>query len=203
MRHGAGVQGFSYLPGWGEKNFQVLGKTFEAIQLLASSSDVITRKDAFVAVGGLLEKVADVKLKSLAAAALSMLCEVIGPQFVCVQVHKKAAAHKNPKVDHQLFCSQTTHRYATPCPKGHVPRMLVGLQCARAQDKLPRASLMILNVKPCKLMSVAFQAMYPQVQVLLPNITVKVGYALLAMSLSALSYATGFERDAAVDGGGH
>ena len=89
-----------------------LARHFEAIQLLASSSDVISRKDAFVAIGGLLEKVADVKLKGLATAALSVLCEAVGPQFVCVQVHKKAAAHKNPKVDHQLFCSQ---KYSQIC----------------------------------------------------------------------------------------
>ena len=97
---GAGcvVQGLAYLPGWAEKNFQVLAKAFEVIaQLAAADGAAVSKRDAFLSVGGLVDKVADIKLKAAAGEALLALGEAIGPQFVCTQLHKKAAAHRNPK----------------------------------------------------------------------------------------------------------
>lgn len=47
---------------------------------------------------GAIEKLADLKLKGPAVELLLALSEAVGPQFVAVQLHKKAAAHKNPKV---------------------------------------------------------------------------------------------------------
>jgi len=45
-----------------------------------------------------VDKVSDPKLKGAAGEALTALSESVGPQFVCTQLHKKAAAHKSPKV---------------------------------------------------------------------------------------------------------
>ncbi len=88
----------SFLPGWNEKNFQVLGKAFELINQLAGSDAAISKKDAFLAVVGMVPKLSDSKLKSPAFGALSGLAEVVGPQFICAQLHKQASGQKNPKV---------------------------------------------------------------------------------------------------------
>ena len=92
------MQGLSHLPGWGEKNFQVLGKAFETLKQLAQAESGLGKKDAFVAITGLVGKLSDVKLKGPACEALSVLSEAVGPQFVCAQVHKQASSQKNPKV---------------------------------------------------------------------------------------------------------
>lgn len=76
---------------------QVLGKAFEVIQHVVSNSTV-SKRDAFTAIGGLVEKMSDIKLKSPAGEALFAISEALGLQFVFVQLHKKAAGHKNPKV---------------------------------------------------------------------------------------------------------
>lgn len=75
----------------------MLGKSFEVVTQLVATCGV-SKKDAFTAIGGLVEKVADIKLKAPAAEALFAISETLGPQFTCTQLHKKAAAHKNPKV---------------------------------------------------------------------------------------------------------
>ena len=92
------VQGLSHLPGWGEKNFQVLGKAFEIVKQLAQLETGLGKKDAFVAITGLVAKLSDGKLKGSACEALSALSEAVGPQFVCAQLHKQASSQKNPKV---------------------------------------------------------------------------------------------------------
>ena len=78
-------------------HLQVLGKVFEVITLLVNNSNV-SKKDAFTAIGGLVDKMSDIKLKAPAGEALFAISETHGPQFVFIQLHKKAANHKNPKV---------------------------------------------------------------------------------------------------------
>ncbi|KAL0039701.1 hypothetical protein WJX77_005628 [Trebouxia sp. C0004] len=92
------IQGMSYVPGWSEKNFQVLGKVFELIALLATESSKLSKKDAFTAITGLVDKMSDIKLKGPAGEALTAMSEALGPQFIFTQLHKRAAAQKNPKV---------------------------------------------------------------------------------------------------------
>ena len=77
---------------------QVMSKAFELISLVATESPSMTKKDAFLAIGGLVDKITDIKLKGPAGQALTATSEALGPQFVCMQLHKKAVAHKNPKV---------------------------------------------------------------------------------------------------------
>lgn len=71
---------------------------FELIALLANESSKLSKKDAFTAISGLVDKMSDIKLKSSAGDALTAMSEALGPQFVFTQLHKKAAVHKNPKV---------------------------------------------------------------------------------------------------------
>ena len=88
---------------------QVLGKAFELITFLAASTS-ISKKDAFLAIGGLVDKMSDIKLKGPAGDALTAISEALGPQFVFTQLHKKAASHKNPKVCCLVMgCSYFTH----------------------------------------------------------------------------------------------
>lgn len=109
------MQGLSHLPGWSEKNFQVLGKAFEIIKQLSQAESDFGKRDAFVAMTGLVAKLADTKLKTPACEALSALAETVGPQFVCAQVHKQAASQKNPKVrDFFHNASITTLRVCMP-----------------------------------------------------------------------------------------
>ena len=75
----------------------MLGKAFEVITQLVNTSTV-SKKDAFMAIGGLVDKMSDIKLKGPAGDALFAISEALGPQFVFTQLHKKAASHKNPKV---------------------------------------------------------------------------------------------------------
>jgi cytoskeleton-associated protein 5 len=81
----------------------VLGKGFEVVTFLVGKSTV-SKKDAFIAMGGLVEKMSDIKLKGPAGDALFAISEALGPQFTFTQLHKKASVHKNPKV---------------PCPPPH------------------------------------------------------------------------------------
>ncbi len=92
------MQGMSHLPGWSEKNFQVMAKAFDLITQIAGADVTISKKDAFVALGGMVPKLSDGKLKGPVSDALTALAEVVGPQFICAQLHKQASAQKNPKV---------------------------------------------------------------------------------------------------------
>ena len=77
----------------------MLGKAFEVITYVASVTSV-SKKDAFTAMGGLVDKMSDIKLKGPAGDALFAISEALGPQFTLTQLHKKASAHKNPKASH-------------------------------------------------------------------------------------------------------
>ena len=58
-------------------------------------------------ISGVAEKVADAKLRAPAVAALTAVAEAVGPRFVIAQLHKRTAAHKNPKVTAEalLWCA--------------------------------------------------------------------------------------------------
>ncbi len=76
----------------------MLGKVFELIALLATESSKLSKKDAFTAITGLVDKMSDIKLKGPAGEALTAMSEALGPQFIFTQLHKRAAGQKNPKV---------------------------------------------------------------------------------------------------------
>ncbi|KXZ46795.1 TOG1 protein [Gonium pectorale] len=97
------VQAVSHVPGWGEKNFQVMAKQFEMLRAVAANCPSFSKRDAFTCIGGLIDKVADLKLKQPSFDTLTSVAEAVGPQFVMTQMHKKAAAHKNPKVQSETI----------------------------------------------------------------------------------------------------
>lgn len=91
-------QGLAQLPGWAEKNFQVMGKQFEVIRVLATDAPNFGRRDACVGINGIFEKMSDMKLKGPGSGALTAMAEAVGPAFVATLLHNKAAKHTNPKL---------------------------------------------------------------------------------------------------------
>ncbi|KAJ9516943.1 hypothetical protein QJQ45_027414, partial [Haematococcus lacustris] len=92
------VQAMAHLPGWSEKNFQVMAKQFEVVRVLAETAPNFSKRDGYAAVCGLIEKVADMKLKGPSFDALMAISEALSPAFTATLLHKKAAVHKNPKI---------------------------------------------------------------------------------------------------------
>ncbi|KAG2491479.1 hypothetical protein HYH03_010264 [Edaphochlamys debaryana] len=97
------VQAMSHVPGWGEKNFQVMAKQFEVLRAVAAGCHTFSKRDAFNCINGVIDKVADLKLKQPSFDTLTSVAEAVGPQFVMTQLHKKAASHKNPKVQSETI----------------------------------------------------------------------------------------------------
>lgn len=91
------VQGISQLPGWSEKIFQVMGKQFEVVRYVVENSK-LSPSDAYVAIVGLAEKIADIKLKTTAWETLLSVCETQGLHFVFTVIYSLAKKHRNPKV---------------------------------------------------------------------------------------------------------
>lgn len=92
------IQGVSQLPGWTEKIFQVMGKEFEVVKYVIEHSTVLSKSDAYAAITGLIEKIADIKLKSASWETLLSICENLGLHFVFTLLYSLAKKHRNPKV---------------------------------------------------------------------------------------------------------
>lgn len=88
------------IPGWEDKNFQVVNKLFEISTKAAqeSKSTDFGFAHASCIVQGAVEKIHEIKHRSQATTALIVACERVGPKYVILLVHEKAANHKNPKV---------------------------------------------------------------------------------------------------------
>lgn len=95
------------VPGWGDKNFQVLAKLAELVKMAAAGlqdAPPFPRATAAAAIDGMSDKLPDAKLKYPCFEALTALSEALGPHWVAAQLHKRAAAAKNPKVLQEAVC---------------------------------------------------------------------------------------------------
>lgn len=86
------------LPGWGDKNFQVVNKCLEVATILAQGCPGYSKAHAAATVEGAGDKIHELKHRIPATEALTAACEAVGPRFVVAQLHTRAAANKNPKV---------------------------------------------------------------------------------------------------------
>ncbi len=86
------------LPGWSDKNFQVVNKCLEIATILAKECPGYGKLHAAVTVEGAGDKIHELKHRIPATDALNAACEAIGPRFVLSQLHSRATANKNPKV---------------------------------------------------------------------------------------------------------
>ncbi|GIL97467.1 hypothetical protein Vretimale_3111 [Volvox reticuliferus] len=82
---------------------QVMAKVLEALRVTVAGCPTFSKRDAFSCIVGIIDKVADLKLKQPSFDTLTSFAEALGPQFVMTQLHKKAAAHKNPKVQSEAI----------------------------------------------------------------------------------------------------
>lgn len=88
----------AHIPGWSDKNFQVLNKIFEVASVLAKECPGVGKREAAVAIEGAADKVHELKHRLQACEVLTAMSECVGPRFVASQLHTRAAANKNPKV---------------------------------------------------------------------------------------------------------
>ncbi|KAI9254442.1 armadillo-type protein [Phascolomyces articulosus] len=89
---------FSKKPGWKEMNFQVMGKLFATMQLLAEKCPNFTKACVAIAVQVLVEKLGDIKLKKAAGECLVVFAEKTSLQFVFSQSYPIWKKAKSPKV---------------------------------------------------------------------------------------------------------
>ena len=101
------VRALAATPGFDDKNFQVLGKAFDALGSLAAKAPAFSERDGARVVAAVAEKLADVKLRGPGANALTSVSEALGPSFVLARLRRSADGHKNPKVTSEalLFCA--------------------------------------------------------------------------------------------------
>lgn len=84
-------------PGWNEKNFQVSSKQFTLLGALAEKSASFSRACASLAIGPLVEKLGDMKLKKPAGDSLIIFSEKTSHQFVLSQGYEPMMKVKAPK----------------------------------------------------------------------------------------------------------
>lgn len=72
-------------PGWGERNFQVSGKIYQIIQVMAEKSPTFGKPPAALCIGHLTDKLGDMKLKEPAGDALTVIAEKTSLAFVLAQ----------------------------------------------------------------------------------------------------------------------
>ncbi|KAI7849124.1 armadillo-type protein [Circinella umbellata] len=89
---------FSKKPGWKEMNFQVMGKLFATMQLLAEKCPNFSKACVAIAVQVLVEKLGDIKLKKPAGECLVVFAEKTSLQFVFSQSYPIWKKAKSPKV---------------------------------------------------------------------------------------------------------
>ena len=132
------TRGLAVVPGFDDKNFQVLGRVFEILGALADKAAGFSKPDGARVVSGAAQKVADVKLRGPATAALMSVTEALGPKFVVAQLHKHTATHKNPKVTAEalLFCASTVGRVRRGDARRRVQHLVVQIVPRRVQSRV-------------------------------------------------------------------
>ncbi|KAJ9565978.1 hypothetical protein OSB04_001944 [Centaurea solstitialis] len=86
------------VPGWSEKNVQVQQQVIEVVNNIASTASKFPKKCVVLCIGGVCERVADIKTRAQAMKCLTTFSEAVGPGFVFERMSKIMKEHKNPKV---------------------------------------------------------------------------------------------------------
>ncbi|OCF75746.1 microtubule Associated protein [Kwoniella mangroviensis CBS 8886] len=84
-------------PGWGEKNFQVSGKLYQVMGLMAEKSPSFGKPAAALVIGHLTDKLGDMKLKKPAGDTLTTFAENTSLAFVLAQGYEPMTKQKAPK----------------------------------------------------------------------------------------------------------
>ena len=91
---GGHAGGLAVVPGFDDKNFQVLGRVFEILGALADKAAGFLETGRRSGGLGRGAKGGGTKLRGPATAALMSVTEALGPKFVVAQLHKHTATHK-------------------------------------------------------------------------------------------------------------
>lgn len=83
---------------WNEKNFQVSGKVYLVLSMLAERCPSFGRPSVALAVAHLCEKLGDIKLKKPAGDTLGVFAEKTSLSFVLNQAYEPMSKQKAPKV---------------------------------------------------------------------------------------------------------
>nr|XP_043618716.1 protein MOR1 isoform X2 [Erigeron canadensis] len=86
------------VPGWSEKNVQVQQQVIEVVSNVASTASKFPKKCVVLCIGGICERVADIKTRAQAMKCLTTFSEAVGPGFIFERMSKIMKEHKNPKV---------------------------------------------------------------------------------------------------------
>ncbi|KAI3709297.1 hypothetical protein L2E82_39057 [Cichorium intybus] len=86
------------VPGWSEKIMQVHQQVIEVVNHIASTASKFPKKCVVLCIGGIFERLADIKTRAQAMKCLTTFSEVVGPCFVFERMLKMMKNHKNPKV---------------------------------------------------------------------------------------------------------
>lgn len=86
------------VPGWSEKNVQVQQQVIEVVSHIASTASKFPKKCIVLCIGGICERVADIKTRAQAMKCLTTFSEAVGPGFIFERMSKIMKEHKNPKV---------------------------------------------------------------------------------------------------------
>ncbi|KAL8235581.1 hypothetical protein R6Q59_016662 [Mikania micrantha] len=86
------------VPGWTEKNVQVQQQVIEVVSHIASTASKFPKKCVVLCIGGICERVADIKTRAQAMKCLTTFSEAVGPGFIFERMFKIMKEHKNPKV---------------------------------------------------------------------------------------------------------
>lgn len=92
------IRSLAKKPGWKEMNFQVMGKLFATLQLLATRIPKFNKACAALCIPAMVEKLGDIKLKKPAGDALAAIAETISLPFVLSQAYPVLKNAKSPKV---------------------------------------------------------------------------------------------------------
>ncbi|KAI8882635.1 ARM repeat-containing protein [Backusella circina FSU 941] len=92
------IRALSKKPGWKEMNFQVMGKLFLVIQLMATHSPKFNKACAALTIPVMVEKLGDIKLKKPASECLVEIAEKTSLPFVFSQTYPVLKKLKSPKV---------------------------------------------------------------------------------------------------------
>jgi cytoskeleton-associated protein 5 len=92
------IRALSKKPGWKEMNFQVMGKLFLAIQLMAANSAKFNKACGALVIPVMVEKLGDIKLKKPASECLVVIAEKTSLPFVFSQTYPVLKKLKSPKV---------------------------------------------------------------------------------------------------------
>jgi len=70
---------------------------------VVDTSQALSKSDAYAVIVGLVEKIADIKLKTQSQEILLLICEHVGLHFVFSLVYSLAKKHRNPKVSYLRY----------------------------------------------------------------------------------------------------